>query len=116
MNNCTACRIINRSIDSNIIHESRTVICFLDHDPINLGHMLICPKEHIESIVSVSDDILLEINLIIKKYAGILYARFRCDGVSIMQNDGFFNDFGHVHFHLFPRYIDDGFSWVSKQD
>ena len=29
-----------------------------------------------------------------------------------MQNGGEFNDVGHYHLHIFPRYKDDGFSWM----
>lgn len=31
------------------------------------------------------------------------------NGYSIMQNGGKFNDVGHYHMHLFPRYIKDDF-------
>lgn len=33
-------------------------------------------------------------------------------GYSIMQNGGACCDFGHAHFHVFPRYDDDGFGWT----
>ena len=36
-----------------------------------------------------------------------------------MQNGGQFNDIGHYHMHIFPRYIMDGFGWTDsgkKQD
>lgn len=29
-----------------------------------------------------------------------------------MQNGGEFCDFGHAHFHVFPRYDNDGFGWT----
>lgn len=34
------------------------------------------------------------------------------DGYSIMQNGGEFNDAGHCHMHIFPRYAGDGFGWT----
>lgn len=34
------------------------------------------------------------------------------EGYSIMQNGGKFCDFGHAHFHVFPRYDNDGFGWT----
>lgn len=30
-----------------------------------------------------------------------------------MQNGGIFNDIGHYHMHIFPRYKNDGFTWTS---
>lgn len=29
-----------------------------------------------------------------------------------MQNGGAFNDVGHYHLHIFPRYRGDGFGWT----
>lgn len=34
------------------------------------------------------------------------------DSNSIMQNGGEFNDVGHYHMHIFPRYVGDGFGWT----
>ena len=30
-----------------------------------------------------------------------------------MQNGGKFNDVGHYHLHIFPRYTQDGFGWTA---
>ena len=30
-----------------------------------------------------------------------------------MQNGGAFCEFGHLHFHIFPRYENDGFGWTE---
>lgn len=31
-----------------------------------------------------------------------------------MQNGGEFNDLGHYHLHVFPRYKNDGFGWTDS--
>lgn len=33
-----------------------------------------------------------------------------------MQNGGRFNDTGHFHLHIFPRYKDDGFRWIYSDN
>ena len=33
-----------------------------------------------------------------------------------MQNGGEFNDVGHYHLHIFPRYVGDGFGWTYGED
>ncbi len=35
------------------------------------------------------------------------------DGISMMQNGGYFNDVNHYHMHVFPRYKNDGFGWID---
>lgn len=37
------------------------------------------------------------------------------DGISIMQNGGYFHDANHYHMHVFPRYKNDGFGWTDPQ-
>ena len=41
---------------------------------------------------------------------------YKPDGYSIMQNGGEFNDVGHYHLHIFPRYQEDGFGWVYSSE
>ena len=37
---------------------------------------------------------------------------YKPNGYTIMQNGGEFNDVGHYHLHIFPRYSGDGFEWT----
>ena len=39
-------RIVAREIPAEIVYEDETVIAFLDIEPVNRGHTLICPKHH----------------------------------------------------------------------
>jgi len=33
-----------------------------------------------------------------------------------MQNGGRFNDIGHYHMHIFPRYNGNGFGWCYNEE
>ena len=44
--NCVFCKIVNGEILSNLIYEDESIMCFLDIEPINEGHVLIIPKNH----------------------------------------------------------------------
>lgn len=46
----------------------------------------------------------------------LLKSQCKPDGVSIMQNNGVFNELAHYHMHVFPRYCSDGFGWVEPID
>lgn len=46
------------------------------------------------------------------KVTSVIKNVFKADGYSIMQNGGYFNDIGHYHMHVFPRYRGDGFGWT----
>lgn len=47
---CIFCKIIKKEIPSEIIFEDDLVLAFNDRFPVASTHVLIIPKEHIESV------------------------------------------------------------------
>lgn len=114
---CTFCDIVNKKINSKIVYEDEIVCVFLDNDPISLGHLLVIPKTHYLDMDDIPDDIICHLTITAKKLVKVLKALFNPKGYSIMQNGGNFNDIGHYHLHIFPRYNDEEFKYVySNQD
>ena len=109
---CVFCEIIKRKSPAHIVYENNQLISFLDIEPINEGHVLIVPKQHVNTIEELSDEILMDIIGVAKKVVTALKVVYGNEGYSIMQNGGKFCDFGHAHFHVFPRYDNDGFGWT----
>ena len=108
---CPFCKIIEKKQEAYIIYESENIIAFLDIDPINEGHILVIPKVHESSIDNMPIHMLTEIMELFQKIVPALKELYNIDGYSIMQNGDDFCDFGHGHFHIFPRYKNDGFGW-----
>lgn len=113
MKSCLFCNIIEKKEQAYIIYENERVCCFLDADPINKGHILIVPKKHYAEFTEVDSHCLTEIILIAQQMARIMAKLLHVDGITIMQNNGIFNDIGHYHMHIFPRFEGDGFSWID---
>lgn len=99
-----------------IVFEDEIVVAFMDIDPINEGHILIMPQRHYLDVDEIPDEVLMHLTLISKRIVAALKKTYNPDGYSIMQNGGVFNDVGHYHMHIFPRYKDDGFSWNFVED
>lgn len=112
---CIFCKIANHQLQSNIVYEDDKVIGFLDINPINEGHTLIIPKEHYQDIDEMPEELLTHIMKISKKITKVVKDLYAPDGYSIMQNGGMFNDIGHYHLHVFPRYQQDGFGWTEGE-
>lgn len=89
------------------------MVAFLDHDPINPGHVLICPKPHYLDFDDLPANVLGEMNAITVQVYKAIKRCYLPDGISMMNNNGAFNDLGHYHLHVFPRYRGDGFRWIS---
>lgn len=111
---CIFCKIANHEIESNTVYEDGQIIAFLDIDPINEGHVLIVPKEHLLDIDEIPDELLNKMMALSKRIVSALKKVYSPDGYSIMQNGGEFNDIGHYHLHIFPRYQNDGFGWTDS--
>ncbi|MGH2711857.1 MAG: histidine triad nucleotide-binding protein [Actinomycetota bacterium] len=55
MEECLFCRIVAGEMDSNIVHSSDHVMAFTDINPQAPVHLLIIPKEHIDSAKSLTE-------------------------------------------------------------
>lgn len=112
---CDFCKIINKQLPAYVVYEDEQLISFLDIDPIHDGHILIVPKKHVDSIEKLSDEELIDIMGVARKIVVAFKDIYGNDGYSIIQNGGKFCDYGHAHFHVFPRYDNDGFDWTYPE-
>lgn len=111
------CIFCNRdNITTDFVYEDDLVMAFMDMDPINEGHVLLVPKEHFLDVDEIPFGVLSHLMSISQKIVSALKEVYRPDGYSIMQNGGAFNDIGHYHLHIFPRYTGDGFGWTYGSD
>lgn len=108
---CEFCKIVKKQVPAHIIYESGSVISFLDNDPIQEGHVLIVPKEHVDSLDKLSEKVLFNVMKVASNVVAALKDIYGIEGYSMVQNGGKFCDFGHAHFNVFPRYENDGFGW-----
>lgn len=110
---CQFCRLANGYEPANIIYQTDLICCFLDINPISEGHTLIVPKKHCLDTVELDDETQLEVMNSIVLLSKAIKKFYNPNGISVMQNGGYFNDVNHYHMHVFPRYKNDGFSWIE---
>lgn len=120
MNNpdCIFCKIVRGEIPATKIYEDEQAVAFLDIHPINLGHALVVPKKHQPTFLETPAEELKSLIPIVQKVAKAVKSGSRADGVNISIN----NDRAagqlvfHTHFHIIPRYVDDGLKhWGQRQ-
>ncbi len=103
MTDCIFCKIAKGEIPSNIIYEDDKVLAFKDLNPQAPVHILIIPKEHIESPNFIDEDnshIIAHIFVIINKLVKQL--GIADEGYRIVNNCGENGGqtVSHLHFHL----------------
>ncbi len=63
---CIFCQIIAGRIPSDLIYRDDYVVCFRDIHPLAPTHILIVPKKHINSLVTMSEADLTLIGAMVK--------------------------------------------------
>lgn len=110
METCLGCSLAQGKLPIYKVYESENVIGLLDHEPFNDGHILVLPKHHRQEFTDLTVQEHIEIQQAIHLLSDIVHKLVKSDGISILQNGGIFNELGHVHFHLVPRYQHQNFS------
>lgn len=66
MEKCVFCKIVNGGFNTNFLYEDDSFVAFNDLNPQAPIHILVIPKNHIESVSSADDrDAILVANLLI---------------------------------------------------
>lgn len=118
MNDCIFCKIARKELPCYKIYEDDNILAFLDRTPVNLGHTLIIPKKHSETILDTDEETLKRFIFSIKKVSKAVHEGLKCDGFNIAINQ--FKDAGqivpHLHAHVIPRFKGDGFRrWPERE-
>ena len=112
---CLFCDIAEHRFEANIVCETERTVSCLDISPANEGHTLIIPKLHVDSILDLPDEYVMEITYVSRKIIRAFRKVYDAPGYGIMQNGGKNCEFGHFHFHVFPRLENDGYDWIYPQ-
>lgn len=92
-------KIIAGEIPSYKIAETEKFYAFLDINPLAKGHTLVIPKEEINYIFDVEDDILSEMIVFAKKVGLAIEENIPCKriGLAVLGLE-----VPHAHIHLIP--------------
>jgi histidine triad (HIT) family protein len=111
-NECLFCKFASGEIKPAIVYENEYVIAFLDINPAGtlIGHTLVVPKRHAETIDKLDEESLRETIMVIKNLIPAIKKVSGAEGINVIQNNG--KAAGqfvmHVHFHIIPRKAGDG--------
>ena len=107
---CIFCKLANGVIPTNSIYEDDDFNVILDMGPATKGHALILPSEHYANLYEIPEETAGKVMILAKRLAIKMTERLGADGFNLVQNN---NECAgqtvfHFHFHLIPRYENDG--------
>jgi diadenosine tetraphosphate (Ap4A) HIT family hydrolase len=112
-----------------MVYEDDQVLAFLDHQPINPGHVLVVPRAHAAHLADLKPEmgghtfrVGMEIAATLRRAAGHQNGSgtpqdrqpaIRCEGIDLFLADGAAagQEVFHVHLHVIPRFRGDGFGF-----
>lgn len=111
-------KIIRREIPADIVYEDADTLAFLDISPVSKGHTLVVPKKQVRNIFDTDEDTLRAVVRTVRTLAPAIKEAVDADGINIHSNHEMAAGqvVFHLHFHLIPRFKDDGLvTWPHKK-
>ena len=109
-NDCIFCKIVAGEIPCAKVYEDENILSFLDIAPVNKGHALVITKEHHEDLLSLPIEQGCRLLESLQKVGKAVMEVTGADGFNVIQNNG--TAAGqlvfHTHFHIIPRFEQDG--------
>jgi len=96
---CVICNLLSGALAVSMVYRDNSCSAFMDIQPVNSGHVLVVPNRHTRYLSGLKEE---EGAQIFRE--GINF--FLADGEAAGQ------EVFHVHLHVFPRYVGDGFRLV----
>lgn len=100
--NCLFCKIANGEIPSKKVYEDDKIISFYDINPEAKIHILVVPKNHIESADAINESNSHYISYIFEKIPEITKLAGITNGYRVITNVGpdSCQSVMHIHFHI----------------
>jgi len=109
MPDCIFCRIVQGELPSEQVYQTENVLAFLDIAPISIGHVLVVPKDHYQTLWDVPDELSPELNQVWRRVGRAVLSATQAAGLNVVMNN--YAAAGqvvpHAHWHLIPRHEGD---------
>jgi histidine triad (HIT) family protein len=107
---CVFCSIISGDELASVVYDDGKTMAFIDIRQFHPGHTLVVPRRHIRDIFELDDATGAALMSSLTATARAVRDAFRPDGMNVWQSNGVAGgqEVFHLHFHVLPRYEDDG--------
>ena len=109
---CFICRGIAGTDDraNLLLHRTELSVVVLNRFPYNNGHLLVAPRSHKGRLDQLTNDELLDLQLVLRDMLAIIEKKMTPDGFNVGLNLGKVAGAGlpgHLHWHIVPRWNGD---------
>jgi histidine triad (HIT) family protein len=108
MADCLFCAIIAGTTPAHIVYDTPEVLGFLDIRPVFKGHTLLVPREHVDTLVELPDELTVPLFSAARSVAAAVRTAYDAQGSFVAVNNVVSQSVPHLHVHVVPRTKGDG--------
>jgi histidine triad (HIT) family protein len=115
MASCRFCEIASHA--NYVVFEDELSIAFLDYRPLFIGHTLLIPKAHYETLVDLPAASVGPFFTNVQLLASAIEKAMEAEGSFVAINNRVSQSVPHLHVHIVPRRTKDGlrgFFWPRQ--
>lgn len=105
---CVFCRVAAGELPGNIVHRDERVLAFLDASPLMLGHVLVVPIAHADTLDDLAPELIGPLFAVVQRMSIAVQRAFGAGGSFVAINTRTSQSVPHVHVHVVPRNEGDG--------
>jgi histidine triad (HIT) family protein len=113
---CVFCAIIRGEQAAHIVIDEPHLVGFLDSHPLFLGHVLLAPRQHVETLPDLPTDEVPAFFRTAQRMVRAVEQAMACDGSMVLNNNVVSQSVPHLHVHVIPRNRGDGLRfWLGPR-
>ncbi len=105
---CVFCKIIRGELPAFEVARTSDCTAFLDVRPLFVGHTLVVPNEHHETLVDLPPALLEPVFGLARSVASVIGEVTGAAGTFVAMNNVVSQSVPHLHVHVVPRNPKDG--------
>ncbi len=108
MDDCVFCRIVAGELPGHVVLETDDLVAFLDTRPVFKGHVLLVPREHVETLPDLPAGLRDGFLAAAQRLATAVQDGLGAQGSFVAINNTVSQSVPHLHLHVVPRTKGDG--------
>ena len=105
---CTFCAIARGVTTAPVVFEDESAMAFLDHRPLFPGHVLLIPKQHVETLGELPPESVGPLFEHARRLSIAVEQALGAEGSFVAVNNRVSQSVPHLHIHVVPRKRKDG--------
>jgi histidine triad (HIT) family protein len=105
---CVFCSIVAGDLPAHVVLDDDVVLAFLDTRPLFPGHVLVVPRDHVETLPDLPGPLVGPFFERVQRLAAALPGALGAAGTFVAMNNKVSQSVPHLHAHVVPRTKGDG--------